>query len=90
MAIAVAMETVNKTGDLPVPLHIRNAATKLMKQMDYGKGYQYSHNYENNFSEQEYLPEKIEGQKFYEPGKNAREEELRRFLKERWKNKYGY
>ena len=89
-AIGKAEEAVKLYGDLPVPLHIRNAPTKLMKNMDYGKGYQYSHNYENNFSLQEYLPEKISGTTFYEPGKNAREEELRKFLKHLWKEKYKY
>jgi putative ATPase len=89
-AIGSAFNAVKQYGDLPVPLPIRNAPTKLMKNLDYGKGYEYSHNYEGNFSEQEYLPEKITGTKFYDPGKNTREEELRKFLKERWKNKYGY
>jgi len=74
----------------PVPMHIRNAPTKLMKNMDYGKGYQYSHSYDNNFSPQEYLPEKLAGTKFYDPGKNAREEELRKHLRMLWKEKYGY
>jgi putative ATPase len=90
VAIGSAMAAVKQFGDLSVPLHIRNAPTKLMKNMDYGKGYQYSHSYENNFSSQEYLPEKIVGTKFYEPGKNIREEELRRFLKQLWKEKYNY
>jgi putative ATPase len=90
MAIDAALAAVREDGDLPVPLHIRNAPTKLMKNMDYGKGYQYSHSYENNFSPQEYLPEKLSGTKFYEPGKNAREEELRKYLKSCWKEKYKY
>jgi putative ATPase len=89
-AISKALQAVGQLGDLPVPLHIRNAPTKLMKDMDYGKNYQYSHLGENNFIEQEYLPEKIAGLKFYEPGNNARENELRRFLKEKWKEKYNY
>lgn len=89
-AIDAALSVVRQSGDLSVPLHIRNAPTKLMKNMDYGKGYQYSHNYENNFSVQEYLPDAISGTKFYEPGKNVREEELRRFLKQLWKEKYNY
>jgi putative ATPase len=89
-AIGAAMSAVNKFGDLPVPLHIRNAPTKLMKDMDYGKNYQYSHLGEGNFIEQEYLPDAIKGTKFYDPGNNARENELRKFLKERWKDKYGY
>lgn len=89
-AIGEAMAAVKKWGDLPVPLHIRNAPTRLMKNMGYGKNYEYSHSYENNFSPQEYLPEKIAGTKFYDPGKNAREEELRKFLRDRWKEKYNY
>ena len=90
VAIAAAMNAVKQHGDLSVPLHIRNAPTKLMKNLDYGKGYQYSHSYENNFSQQEYLPKEIAGTKFFDPGKNAREEELRKFLKNLWKDKYGY
>lgn len=90
MAIGSALAAVNKTGDLPVPLHIRNAPTKLMKSLDYGKDYKYSHSFENNFSEQEYLPEKIAGAAFYEPGNNARENELRNYLKKLWKEKYNY
>jgi len=89
-AIANALAAVNQHGDLPVPLHIRNAPTGLMKDLDYGKGYKYSHSFEGNFAEQEYLPDKIAGTKFYDPGKNAREEEMRRFLKGLWKEKYGY
>ncbi|MFL9482471.1 replication-associated recombination protein A [Chitinophagaceae bacterium LWZ2-11] len=90
MAIASALSVVSQQGDLPVPLHIRNAPTKLMKNLDYGKGYKYSHSFENNFAEQEYLPDKIAGTKFYDPGNNARENELRKFLKDKWKDKYGY
>jgi putative ATPase len=89
-AISGAIAAVQQHGDLPVPLHIRNAPTKLMKNLDYGKGYEYSHSYENNFSAQEYLPQEIAGKKFYEPGKNPREEELRKYLKYLWKDKYGY
>ena len=89
-AIGEAMSAVREHGDLPVPLHIRNAPTKLMKNLGYGKGYEYSHSYEGNFSDQEYLPKEISGTKFYEPGQNAREEELRKFLKSLWKEKYGY
>lgn len=89
-AIAAAQSAVRQYGDLPVPMHIRNAPTKMMKDMNYGKGYQYSHLGEGNFIDQEYLPEKIAGTAFYEPGNNARENELRKFLKERWKSKYGY
>jgi putative ATPase len=89
-AIGAAMAAVKNNGDLSVPLHLRNAPTKLMKDLGYKKGYEYSHDYDNNFSAQEYLPKEIEGQKFYEPGNNAREEELRKFLQQRWKDKYGY
>lgn len=89
-AIGEAMSLVKKTGDLPVPLHIRNAPTKLMKDLGYGKEYAYSHNYENNFSPQEYLPDAIAGKKIYDPGKNAREEELRKYLRQLWKDKYNY
>jgi len=90
VAIGAALAAVKQHGDLPVPLHIRNAPTKLMKNEGYGKGYEYSHNFENNFSPQEYLPEKISGTAFFEPGKNLREEELRKFLKALWKEKYKY
>ena len=90
VAIWAAMNTVKQYGDLPVPLHIRNAPTRLMKNMGYGKDYEYSHSYDNNFSPQEYLPKEIAGMKFFDPGKNAREEELRKFLKNLWKDKYGY
>lgn len=90
VAIGEAFNAVKQLGDLPVPLHIRNAPTKLMKDMDYGKGYKYSHLGEGNFMEQEYLPKELSGKKLYDPGKNAREEELRKFLKERWKDKYNY
>ena len=89
-AIGNAFSIIEKTGDLQVPLHIRNAPTQLMKNLDYGKDYQYSHSGENNFIEQEYLPEAIKGTRLYNPGNNAREMELRKFLKERWKNKYNY
>ncbi len=89
-AIGTASAAVKQYGDLSVPLHIRNAPTHLMKELDYGKGYKYSHSYEGNFEEQEYLPKEIEGMKFFEPGNNAREEELRKFLKSKWKDKYGY
>ena len=90
MAINDAMDLVSRTGDLSVPLHIRNAPTKLMKDLDYGKDYKYAHGYEGNFAEQEFLPEKIKGTKLYEPGNNAREAELRANLKKLWKAKYGY
>jgi putative ATPase len=90
VAIGAAMAAVKQAGDLSVPLHIRNAPTKLMKKEGYGKGYEYSHNYENNFSPQEYLPDEIKGTAFYNPGANAREEEMKKHLKTLWKNKYGY
>ncbi|MGZ8552963.1 MAG: replication-associated recombination protein A [Chitinophagaceae bacterium] len=90
VAIANAMSAVSLHGDLSVPLHIRNAPTKLMKNLGYGKNYEYSHSYENNFSAQEYLPKELSGTKFFDPGKNAREEELRKFLKGLWKDKYNY
>lgn len=89
-AIAKAQKAVAQHGDLSVPLHLRNAPTKLMKQMDYGKDYQYSHLGENNFIEQEYLPAPLVNTPFYIPGNNARENEIKKFLKERWKGKYGY
>jgi putative ATPase len=90
MAIGDAQAMVKQTGDLSVPIHLRNAPTKLMKELGYGEEYQYSHNYTNNFSEQEYLPDEIKNTAFYKPGNNARENELRTFLKNRWKDKYGY
>ena len=90
MAINNAQSLVAQTGDLAVPLHIRNAPTKLMKQLNYGKDYAYSHDFENNFAAQEYLPDEISGTKLYDPGKNAREDELRRYLKGLWKDKYNY
>jgi putative ATPase len=90
VAINDAIGLVKQTGDLPVPLHIRNAPTKLMKNLDYSKGYEYSHSYEKNFSPQEYLPAEISGKAFFEPGQNAREEELRKHLRSLWEKKYGY
>jgi len=90
MAIGEAQAIVKQTGDLPVPIHLRNAPTKLMKELGYGDEYQYSHNYDNNFSEQEYLPDAIKETKFYDPGSNSRENGTREFLKNRWKDKYGY
>lgn len=90
MAIEKALAMVNETGDLPVPLAVRNAPTKLMKDLDYGKGYQYAHDFRNNFVAMEFLPDTIKETKFYEPGKNAREEELRNYLKKLWDKKYNY
>ena len=89
-AIREAQQLVRKTGDLPVPLHLRNAPTKLMKQLNYGKDYQYAHSHEGNFVNHEFLPEAIAGKKFYEPGDNARELETRKQLRTWWKEKYGY
>jgi putative ATPase len=90
MAIEEALSLVERTGDLPVPLHIRNAPTKLMKDLGYGKDYKYAHSYEDNFIDLEYLPEQISGTKLFDPNNNARENELRAFLKKLWKEKYGY
>lgn len=90
LAINQAQAAVSEKGDLPVPLHLRNAPTKLMKDLSYGKNYQYAHDYEYNFVAQEFLPDELKNTKFYDPGNNARENELRKFLKERWKGKYGY
>jgi len=89
-AIGKALQTVRETGDLPVPLPIRNAPTKLMKDLDYGKGYQYAHDFRNNFVAMEFLPDAIKETKFYEPGKNICEEELRNYLKRLWDKKYNY
>ncbi|MFN8260605.1 MAG: replication-associated recombination protein A [Chitinophagales bacterium] len=90
MAAEQALALAEKTSNLSVPLHLRNAPTKLMKNLNYGKDYQYAHQYENNFVDLEYLPKEISGTKFYEPGNTARENELRNFLKVRWKEKYNY
>ncbi|GFD80325.1 ATPase AAA [Tenacibaculum sp. KUL118] len=90
MAIGEAQNLVKTTGDLSVPLHLRNAPTKLMKDLDYGKEYQYSHNYAGNFVNQEFLPDEIKNTKLYEPGNNARENQFRELLKQRWKDKYNY
>jgi len=89
-AIEGALRTVQETGDLPVPLSIRNSPTRLMKDLGYGKNYQYAHSFEGNFAHMEFLPEKIAGQTFYQPGKNPREDEMRQFLRTLWKEKYGY
>ena len=90
MAINEAQALVQKTGNLSVPLHIRNAPTKLMKEVGYGKNYMYSHNYDGNFARQVYLPDEIKNTKFYEPSNNAKENSLRSFLKDKWKDKYNY
>jgi len=89
-AISNGLALVDKTGNLPVPLHLRNAPTKLMKDLSYGKNYQYSHNGDNNFIEQEYLPDTIVNTALYQPQQNSREQEIKKFLQERWKGKYGY
>ncbi|MFT4737703.1 MAG: putative ATPase [Paraglaciecola sp.] len=89
-AINKAQAEVNKSGDLPVPMAVRNAPTKLMKDSGYGQGYKYAHSYEGNFVEMEFLPEALNNTVFYEPGRNPREEELRKYLRSRWKEKYGY
>lgn len=88
-AIGNALDIVRRTGDLSVPLHIRNAPTKLMKDIGYGADYKYAHDYQGNFVDQEFLPDEIKGTKFYEPGDNPKERETRKFLIDRWK-KYGY
>ncbi|MEL0645049.1 replication-associated recombination protein A [Olleya sp. Ti.3.14] len=90
MAINHAQQLVKQTGDLSVPLNIRNAPTKLMKEIGYGEDYKYSHNYENNFASQEFLPKEVSNTKLYDPGNNARENAQRDFLRSRWKEKYGY
>ena len=90
LAIEEALATVRKTGDLSVPLAIRNAPTRLMKEMGYSEGYQYAHDHPMNFAHMEFLPDAISGTAFFNPGHNTREEEMRRFLRERWKEKYGY
>ncbi len=89
-AINKAQTAVRQSGDLSVPLHLRNAPTGLMKELGYGKDYQYAHAFENNFAAQEYLPDKLSGTVFYEPGANPSENKLREYLKSLWKNKYRY
>jgi putative ATPase len=90
LAIGTAQQLVKKTGDLPVPIHLRNAPTKLMKELGYGEEYKYAHDYTNNFAEQEFLPEALSKTPIYVPGNNSRENSIREFLKNRWKDKYGY
>ncbi|WP_425637782.1 replication-associated recombination protein A [Algoriphagus yeomjeoni] len=90
MAINQAQALVREKGDLSVPLHLRNAPTKLMKDLNYGKAYKYSHDFPGNFVNQEFLPDEIKGLKLYDPGENARENELRRYLSSKWQGKYGY
>jgi len=90
MAIKDAQSLVQKTGNLPVPLHLRNAPTKLMKDIGYGKDYKYAHEYEDNFADLEYLPDEISGTTLFEPGENSREREIKKWLQKRWKDKYDY
>ena len=90
MAIAAAQSEVKQTGDLSVPIHLRNAPTKLMKELNYGADYIYPHSVPGSFALQEYLPAEISGKKFYDPGENERESALRRYLKSRWGDKYNY
>jgi len=90
LAIDAALESVRRTGNQSVPLHLRNAPTRLMKQEGYGKDYQYAHQFPGNFIEQEFLPDSLSGTRYYDPGKNPREDEIRQWLKNRWKDKYNY
>ncbi|MFA7444774.1 MAG: replication-associated recombination protein A [Flavobacteriaceae bacterium] len=90
LAIGKAQQIVRQTGDLPVPLHLRNAPTKLMKELGYGDDYKYAHDFDNNFVEQEFLPDEIKNTAIYEPQNNSRENQTKDFLKNRWKGKYGY
>ena len=90
LAIDKALATVRRTGDLPVPMAIRNAPTRMMKDMGYGQGYLYAHDHKDGFAELEFMPDAVSKTRFYEPGRNTREDEMRRFLRERWKEKYGY
>lgn len=90
VAIKEATQAAKEKGDLPVPLHLRNAPTKLMKELGYGEDYRYSHDYEKNFAAQEFLPERLSDTKFYDPGKNTREDEIRKFLRLLWGEKYKY
>lgn len=89
-AINKAQAIVRRTGDLSVPLHLRNAPTKLMKELNYGTEYMYAHAYSGNFVEQEYMPSELQSEKIYEPGKNSAEEKMRAALREKWRGKYGY
>ncbi len=90
VAINEALELAEKTAHLPVPLHLRNAPTKLMKEIGYGKNYKYAHNYEGNFTPLDFLPDELKGTKLYEPGQNARENEIRKSLQKWWGEWYGY
>jgi putative ATPase len=90
LAIGTAQQLVKQTGDLPIPIHLRNAPTKLMKELGYGEEYKYAHDFANNFTDQEFLPDAVKNTSFYVPGNNSRENTTREFLKNRWKGKYGY
>ena len=90
MAYKKAQKLIQEYGDPTVPLHLRNPVTSFMKEINYGEGYEYAHNYENNFVDLEFMPDSLKNVRIYEPGNNAREQELRKFLKDRWKDKYGY
>jgi putative ATPase len=90
MAYKKAQKLIHEYGDPSVPLHLRNPVTSFMKEINYGEGYEYAHNYENNFVDLEFMPDSLKNVRIYEPGNNAREQELRKFLKDRWKGKYGY
>ena len=90
MAYKKAQKLIQEYGDPLVPLHLRNPVTSFMKEINYGEGYEYAHNYENNFVDLEFMPDSLKNVRIYEPGNNAREQELRKFLKDRWKDKYGY
>ena len=89
-AINNAQNNIKKTGNLPIPIHLKNAPTKLMKELNYGKEYLYSHDFENNFIKQEFLPDEINKNIFYKPGNNNRESKIKEWLKINWKNKYNY
>jgi putative ATPase len=89
MAIDAALGEVNRSGDLPVPLHLRNAPTKLMDELGYGKDYKYAHSYDNNFVDQQYLPPELDGRIFYQPGDNTKEKEILKRLEQLWK-RYKY
>ena len=90
MAIDSALGEVKSSGDLPVPLHIRNAPTKLMKELGYGDNYKYAHNYEGNFVQQQFLPDQLQGKIFYDPGNNRKENEIRSDMKQKWQGIYDY
>ena len=89
-AINSAIEKVKDTGNLQVPIHLRNSPTKLMKELGFGDGYKYPHDFENQFAKQDFLPKEIDGNKFYEPANNTKEQSIRKFLKTRWRDKYNY